>query len=93
MLAFLDDARFAFRQMRRRAGSTLAGLATLVLGIGAATAVFTVVQAVLLRPLPYSDAHRLVTAWQTFPHCALSAGLLRQWGNVCQAVTSRCASL
>jgi putative ABC transport system permease protein len=60
METLLKDARYACAMMRRNPGFTTAGLLTLALGIGATTAVFSVVYGVLLRPLPYPDASRLV---------------------------------
>ena len=59
------DVRFALRTLRKNAGFTAATLATLALGIGAATAVFTVVNGVLLRPLPYADPSRLLMVWMS----------------------------
>jgi putative ABC transport system permease protein len=56
----IRDAIYAFRTMRRTPGLTATVLFTLALGIGATTAIFTIVNGVLLRPLPYSDPGRLV---------------------------------
>jgi putative ABC transport system permease protein len=57
------DVRYALRGMRTRPGFAIAVVLTLALGIGATTAIYSVVQAVLLRPLPYSDADRVVMVW------------------------------
>src|SRR5437762_1636375 len=58
------DVLYAFRQLRRTPSFSLAGVLTLGIGIGASTAVCSLVQAFLLRPLPYPDANRLVVLWE-----------------------------
>src|SRR5688572_29110022 len=63
--AFLRDMRFAMRSLRRSWGFTLGAGAVLALTIGASTAIFSVVNTVLLQPLPYRDAERIVSV-ETF---------------------------
>jgi len=59
------DLHHAIRQLTRARGFALIAIVTLALGIGANSAVFSIVEAVLLRPLPYQHPERLVVVWQT----------------------------
>ena len=65
------DVRFAWRQLRRSPSFAAVAIATLGLGAGAATAIFSVVDAVLLRPLPYHEPHQLVAIWEANAEKAL----------------------
>lgn len=67
METFLKDIKYAVRSLAKRPGLAAVALITLALGIGANTAIFSVVNAVVLRPLPYAEPDRLVMLWETMP--------------------------
>src|SRR5215212_1325473 len=67
METFLQDVRYGVRVLARNKGFTAVAVLTLALGIGANTAIFSVVNDLLLRPLPYSDAERVVMLWEVTP--------------------------
>src|ERR1700684_1826179 len=60
MWSFLQDLRFGFLQFRKAPGFVLTAVLSLMLGIGATTAIFSVIYGVLLDPYPYKDANRMV---------------------------------
>lgn len=70
------DVRFALRGLRKNPLFSFTVLATLALGIGVTTAIFTAVNAVLLRPLPYPDADELVMVFRTVPRLGLARSVV-----------------
>ncbi len=70
--SLVRDLRFGVRTLIKTPGFALAGVVILGLGIGVNSAIFTVVNAVVLKPLPYADADRIVRLWQTPPQASFS---------------------
>ena len=67
--ALIQDVSFGFRMLRKNPGFTVVAVLTLALGIGGTTAIFAVVNTVLIRPLPFRGSSYLVMLWENFPSC------------------------
>ena len=80
METFAQDVRYALRAMRRMPAFTAAAVLSLAVGVGANTAIFSVASALLLRPLPYRDADRLVILWNRSP----GLGITEDWFSTAQ---------
>lgn len=78
----LNDIRHAIRQLAKHPRFTAVPVATIALAVGATTAIFSVVDAVLFRPLPYPEPARLVTILNTYPHWREREILSQFWDNI-----------
>ncbi|HEY7285815.1 MAG TPA: ABC transporter permease [Vicinamibacterales bacterium] len=89
MDTLLQDIRFGWRLLRRTPGFTIAAVLALALGVGATTAIFSVLDRVVLRPLPHSDPDRLAMVWETndakgLPHERISPVNFGDYRNLTQ---------
>jgi putative ABC transport system permease protein len=82
MSSCFNDIKYAFRQLRASPGFTVVAVLTLALGIGANTAIFSMINSVLLESLPYPDSKQLVQVFETFPNTdrnTVSGGAFKDW--------------
>lgn len=94
MRILFADLRFAFRMLVKRPGFTTVAVLALALGIGANTAVFSVIRGVMLRPLPYADPSRLVAIWESNAFAqreASSAPNFKDWNEQNTSFTAMAA--
>jgi putative ABC transport system permease protein len=96
MEILLKDIQYGIRSLLKRPGFTAIAVVTLMLGIGANTAIFSVVNAVLLRPLPFPEQEQLVVAWErdtsaNTPFVELSVAEIRDWQTQNQSFTALAA--
>ncbi|MBL8149385.1 MAG: ABC transporter permease [Blastocatellia bacterium] len=94
MAILTQDMRYAVRLLKKNIGFTIATISVLALGIGAVAAIFSIVNAVLLRPLPYKDPDNLVVIWETQPktgNIPTSAANFWDWQTQSQAFEAMAA--
>ncbi len=96
MQTLWHDLRYACRMLARRPGFTIVAVLALALGIGANTAVFSIIRGVLLRPLPYADPDRLMTLWESnlkvhAPHEPASPPNFQDWSKQSQSFAGMAA--
>jgi hypothetical protein len=81
----VSDLQYALRLMRKSPSATIVAVLTLAIGVGANTAIFSIIRAVVLKPLPYADAERLVRLgerWPTLPGPRIVSRLnYRDWAR------------
>src|SRR6202161_2948231 len=80
MGTLIQDVRYALRGLAKARGFAVVALLSLAIGIGANTAIFSIVNTLLLRPLPYKDANRLVILWNRSP----GLGITEDWFSTAQ---------
>src|SRR6476620_3051163 len=99
---WFDDLRrdlvYAIRTIRRSPGLATVAVLSLALGIGATTAIFSAVNAVLIRQLPYADPERVVMVWEDataagYPHNTPAPGNYTEWVRLNRAFTGMAATV
>src|SRR5271170_2148662 len=85
MPGLLQDIRYALRMLRKNLGLTVVIALSLGIGIGANSAIFSIVDALLIRPLPYPDPSRLANIWLHSP----GIGIFRDWPSPGQFIDLR----
>src|SRR6476659_6496329 len=92
---WVQDLRIALRSLAKQKAWTAVAIVTLALGSGANTALFTIVNAALLRPLPYPDSDRIVSISETdkgIDHGTVPTPTFSEWGRTAQSFSALAAS-